>query len=182
MATNIVVRHADIQGMRTGFMDPYFGGSTTVIEDSYLRNSTNIVVQTLGAPGSSPNGAWRHPKSLIIRNVRFGSTSSWNLGGYMPNNISMDFNLQKGCANLRELDTVFVYDYNGVAGDNFQLYYLEQAADFIMPQSSGLLVGSPEAGLTNQQNWDKYGIAVAGEVAPSDTTPRVGLKGLVRRL
>ena len=37
------------------------------------------------------------------------------------------------------------------------------------------------AGLTNQQNWDQYGIAIAGAVAPADATTRTGIYGLVRQ-
>jgi PKD repeat protein len=181
MTKNVVIRNADIQGMRTGIVDPYFSGYPSVIEDSYLRNSTNIAVRTPGAPGSGPNGAWRGPKSLTIRNVRFGSTAGWNLGGLTPSNISMDYDLHNGSANLVVSDTVFVYDYNGVVGDNFQVFYTEQAPTFVVPRSSGNLVGAPVAGLTNQQLWNQYQIAVAGAVA-TNTTTRAGVNGLVRAL
>ena len=67
------------------------------------------------------------------------------------------------------LDEILVYDYNGVSGDDFQVFYLEQAPDFIVPQSANRFIGSPEAGLTNQQNWDTYGIAISGAVAPCAT-------------
>jgi hypothetical protein len=179
MTDKVIIRRADIQGMRTGIIDPYFGGATTVIEDSFLRNSTNIEVRTLGAPGSGPNGAWRRPKSLIIRNVRFGSTAGWNLGGQAPFDIAMSYELHNGSANLILLDTVFVHDYNGVATDDFQVFYREQRANFIVPQSSGNLVGSPVAGLTNQQNWNTYGIAIAGAVAPVGALNRPLIDGLV---
>ena len=78
-------------------------------------------------------------------------------------------------------DTVYVYDYNGVAGDNFQVYYDQQRADFVVPQSSGNLVGSPSSGLTNAQNWSQHGIAIACAVAPGDATTRARIRGLVRR-
>jgi hypothetical protein len=45
--------------------------------------------------------------------------------------------------------------------------------------SSGPLIGSPEAGLTNAQNWTKYGIAIAGAVAPGSATTVDGIDGLV---
>ena len=41
------------------------------------------------------------------------------------------------------------------------------------------MIGSPAPGLTNQQNWDTYGIAIAGAVAPSDAATRSGILGLV---
>ena len=43
-------------------------------------------------------------------------------------------------------------------------------------------LGSPESGLTNQQNWDRYRIAIAGSVAPSNTTTITGIDGLIRRI
>src|SRR5205085_6611638 len=75
---------------------------------------------------------------------------------------------------------VKVYDYNGIPGNNFQVFYKEQRPDFVMPQTpiqalwgrDDFVIGSPEAGLTNQQNFDKYGIATFGTVSPTtdDTT------------
>jgi hypothetical protein len=179
MTGKLTIRNADIQNMRTGIIDPYFGGGNTLIENSYLRNNINISVRTLGAPGSSPNGAWRDPKTLTIRNVRFGSTAGWSLGGYTPYNIAMSYTTHNGAANLIEDDRVFVYDYNGVAGDDFQVFYKQQAPDYVVAASSGNLVGSPEAGLTNEQLWNKYQVAFAGEVA-WNATSRTGINGLVR--
>jgi hypothetical protein len=91
----------------------------------------------------------------------------------------MDYTDHNGTANLTASDTVFVYDYNGVAGDNFQVFYNEQRPDFIVPQSTSNLVGAPVAGLTNQQTWAQYGIAIAGSVA-NNTTTRSLIRGLVR--
>ena len=66
-------------------------------------------------------------------------------------------------------DEILVYDNNGVVGDNFQAYYLEQDPNFVLYQStynadgSVRALGSPVSGLTNQQNWSQYGIEpVAG--------------------
>ncbi len=50
-----------------------------------------------------------------------------------------------------------------------------------MPRFSGKLAGSPVAGLTNAENWARYGIAIAGEVA-TGATRRAGIDGLVRPL
>jgi hypothetical protein len=63
-----------------------------------------------------------------------------------------------------------VYNYDKVVGNNFQVFYQQQAPDFVVPQSSGSTVGSPVAGLTNQQNWDIYGIAIAGAICPTTNT------------
>ena len=88
--------------------------------------------------------------------------------------------------NLIAPNPVVVYDFNGVAGDNFRLYFTQQAANFVLPQTvvdpdTGItrLLGSPVAGLTNAQNWAQYGIAFAGEIAPPTATTRDHVLGLV---
>ena len=178
MNQDVIIRRADIQNLRTGIVPPYFMRGTTTIENSYLRNATNIAVVTIGAPGSAPYGPNMPPKETIIRNVGFGTVNG-SVGGATQYSIAMDYDLHNGSANLIKRDAVFVYDYNQVAGDNFQVFYNEQRPDFIVPQSSGNLAGSPVAGLTNTQNWSAYSIAIANEVA-NNTTTRAGIYGLVR--
>jgi hypothetical protein len=180
MTNKLIIQNANIQGMRTGILAPYFGGSTTVIQDSYLRNSTDIEVDTPAAPGSDIDGSHRKPTSMVIRDVVFASTAGWALGnGKVAYYIYLSYNTRQGSANVVVSDTVFVYNYNRLTGDNFEVYYNEQIPGFVVPQTSGNLVGSPAAGLTNQQNWDTYGIAIAGQVAPPTATAQQGIHGLV---
>lgn len=80
--------------------------------------------------------------------------------------------------NLIVYDAVFVENYNST-GVNYRVYYHEQAGSHIVPQTSGNLVGSPFAGLTNQQNWDQHGIAIAGAIAPASAITVAGIDGLV---
>jgi hypothetical protein len=86
---------------------------------------------------------------------------------------------------VTQLDQVFVYDYNMVPGQNFQIYYNGQAANAILPQTqlnpdgTQRVTASPDAGLTNAQAWAKYGIADAGAIAPSSATTEAGIVGLV---
>ncbi|MGH9365395.1 MAG: hypothetical protein ACRD1B_09055, partial [Thermoanaerobaculia bacterium] len=164
MNQDVVIRNADIQSLRTGIVPPYFMRGQTTIEDSYLRNANNIDVVTIGAPGSAPYGPAMPPKETIIRNVRF-ATVNGPVGQNDQSAIVMDYDLHGGSANLIQRDAVSVYAFNQVPGDDFRVFYNEQRPDFVVPQSSGNLAGSPEAGLTNTQNWAKYGIAIAGEVA-----------------
>jgi hypothetical protein len=82
-------------------------------------------------------------------------------------------------------DKLIVENYDGVAGNNFQVFFSQQAANFVIPQSvqnsdgTYRILGSPVAGLTNAQAWAQYGIAVAGAVAPSDATTMANIIGLV---
>jgi PKD repeat protein len=177
---DLTVRHADIQGMRRGIEAPVYAFGTTTIEDSYFNNQTNIGVSTMW---SVHGGAGLPPKKLVIDNVRFGV-----LPGVTSVDIAMWYSATAG-RNMIQLDQVFVYDYNGTPGDDFQVYYTQQAASFVVPVSgtdpnnpSGRpIVGAPVAGLTNAQAWSQYHLAIAGEVAPTTQT-RARISGLVRAM
>ena len=65
---------------------------------------------------------------------------------------------------------MLVYDYNQIPGNSFQVFYSEQRFDFVVPQTTTDLIASKDAGLTNQQNWIKNQVAIAGAVAPCANT------------
>ena len=174
-ATNIKIVNADIQGIKQGIILPQFANGNTLIEDSYLRNYQHNI---RNKPHFSVNGSAGHPpKSTTLRNVRF---DTWP--GSDTINIDMGFSLSTN-HNYIQKDELFVEDYNGVQGDDFQVYYVQQAPDYIVPQTGSLsgLIGSPDAGLTNQQNWNTHGIAIAGAVSPTTAT-RAGINGFVRAI
>ncbi len=181
VANNFTIRNADIQGMATGIFVPTMSdGGTFTIEDSYLRNGVNIQVTPLTT--SSYRADVLQPRKIIVRNVRFDAPQGGSLTA-----IKMDFNGggAGGQHNWIQKDQVFVYDYNGIAGNNFQVFFKEQAAGYVVPQTvlnedgTPNQLGSPEDGLTNQQNWSKYRIAIGGEVAPDSSTTLAGIDGLV---
>lgn len=148
-----------------------YGDNPTVIKDSIFKNHINIWI-------ASPAG---RASSVEIRNVKFGNriwtppSCCYNTADLVHRNIKM---VQNGTlAILYARSTVRVYDYNQEPGNNFQVYYREQSGGYILPQTdpiylidrfadSGGPLASPEAGLTNQQNWDKYRLAMAGKIAP----------------
>jgi hypothetical protein len=129
--------------------------------------------------GTVHGGDFLPAKRVILDNVRFDTLAGLPLWAVLMNYIADDGR------NVIQSDEVYVYNHNGVAGDNFRVYYYQQAADFIVPQTGTNphperpLIGSPEAGLTNQENWDRYGIAIAGSIAPADVTVRDGISGFV---
>lgn len=172
-AENITLRRADIQGVDSGVSGSTNTPGTFTIENSTFRTlGAAIGVETLKTPGGG-SPAWILPRRWIVRNVRFEA-----LPGQLLRSLNMSYFTGNGHANLIQTDQVFVYDYQGVAGRNFQVFYREQAPSFILPQTSydsfGNLniLGSPDLGLTNQQNWTLHGIAFAGAVSPTldDTT------------
>jgi hypothetical protein len=79
------------------------------------------------------------------------------------------------------INDVFVLNFNGVLGDNFQLFFAEQADDYI---PKNLTDGNPrrttpEPGLTNEQLESKYGWRFGGRGIPEGATQRAGITGWV---
>jgi hypothetical protein len=171
----LVITNADIQGEENGLVMPILADGQTTVQNSYLRNVTDVVEPTIG----SVNGAAGLPaKSEMFRNVTFAATA-----GKPLNAISMVYG---GSAmgsypsfNYVQSNQLFVVNYNNVSGDNFQVFYREQSPSFVVPMTSGATIGSPVSGLTNAQNWSSYGVAIAGAVLPSAATTRAGITGYV---
>lgn len=180
---NLIIKNTDIQGARVGIRAPFKPGDmndiygnqpgTTRIENTYLRNHYNIAISPMygvtGGGGSLP------PRRIFIDNVRYDPVSG-NVGGNPQFNIAMSYNVDDRNANVIQMDQVFVTNYNGVAGANYQVFYTQQAPSFVVPASTSQLVGAPVSGLTNLQTWAQYGIAIAGAVAPCQTQV-VGIEG-----
>jgi hypothetical protein len=178
MQQGLVITDANIQGEAVGIESPQVSNGAIAINNSYFCDATDVLVTTMG----SVNGADGLPaKSTILQNDTFAALPGQPLAAIVMDYETSGLGTAAAC-NLIQTDQVFVYNYNGVTGDNFQVYYNQQAASFIVPQTNSLyqgLIGSPAAGLTNQQNWNTYGIAIAGAVAPSNATTRSGIVGLV---
>ncbi len=189
---NLVIRNSRIEGVRYGIMAPRNDGSTpgidqpTVIENSLLRNYINILVSPPEADKYS-NG-----NLLVVRNVKFLLNIALPKGPVPldtlapPANIYMRWNINATDYTMRSI--VRVYDYNQVAGDDFQVFYREQADSVVMPATDpalltgrdGGVVGAPVAGLTNAQTWARYGIATAGGLLPSGAAASRGtINGLI---
>jgi hypothetical protein len=65
--------------------------------------------------------------------------------------------------------------------DGRQLYYTAQAASYVPFPSTGPLTPVQLVGLTNQQLWSQYGLAIDGAVAPADAAAYLnGLAGSVQ--
>ena len=113
----IVIRNSDIQGMEEGITAPEAGFGpepNLTIENSYLRNISNLDVPTNG----SVNGCWMDPKLVVAINTRFDVPP-----GRSADHISMVGDVASAPSCLGQLDEMRVYAYNGVATDNFQVYH-----------------------------------------------------------
>jgi hypothetical protein len=172
------VTNANIQGASVGIDTPYFSDGEMIIENSFIRARTGINVGTMW---SVSGGSSLPAKRTTIRNVRFQA-----LAAVPMTNILMNYDAGDG-RNVIQRDEVFVYAYNQVATDNFRVYYTQQAATFIVPQTGSNpnpinpVIGSPLAGLTNLLNWNLFGIAIAGGISPTSAT-RSGIVGLIQAI
>lgn len=182
LAQNFTIQNSDIEGYSIGFYPSTQSGSTQTIKDSRLRNVVDVKFSTLFT--SNVSASVILPRTVYIQNVKFDAPPGVPLQA-----IVMDYNGRTTGGSTRDLilpDQVFVTNYNQTPGDNFRVYYTQQAANYIVPQTvmnptvpSPHVVGSPVAGLTNAQTWAQYGIAIAGAVAPATATTRPGIVGLV---
>jgi len=184
------VKNADIQGLGTGIVVPNKVGETSytgstlmpfTVQDSSLRNHTNIKVVTMagGSDSRLPPARFLTPRQTIIRNVKFDTI---NVSTSTPRDIAMVYNpVQSGQSHLSQMDQVLVYGYNQVPRHDFQVFYIQQASRFIIPKTDSSnpgTLGSPEAGLTNARNWAQYKLAIAGMIAPClDTVTHPAIQG-----
>ena len=144
---NYTIRNADIQGMRVGIdvglrvtpddtpLGSRFGRPAPqdrpgiiTIEDSYLRNYFDISIQTRKREGS--------PRQTIISKVVLDPLNMADVSRVGPQrtiSTSFHFGLDR---NAISKDQIFVEDYQGIDTNDFQVFYLEQAPTFIVPQST----------------------------------------------
>lgn len=177
---NFRLIRSDIQSLETGMITPtapeFRVGSgenpkhgVVHIEDSNLRNYTNISINPVARYN---NGVGLPTRAITIKNVNFQNinavgTSHENFTQY---HINMDFQTG-GYLNLVVKNEVLVTNYNNT-GNDFEVYYLEQRPDFIVPETtfdakgSTKMVGAPSPGLTNQAMVNKGLSPIAGEITP----------------
>jgi hypothetical protein len=184
VSRNFKVINSDIQGLYCGLDGGLTDSTSEIIQNTYFRNYLDLNF----TPQYRTSGAQNvKPRTTILQSVRFGLLNvpgRWDLPAqsfiYMNGTSTTDF------MNYVTSDQVYVYDYNGAVGVNFQVYYREQVVGYVLPQTvydpdgSVRLMACPVAGLTNAQAWQQYGIAFAGSIAPADATTVANIIGLVK--
>lgn len=145
----------------------YINGGMLIADGNLSGNTNDIVTDTLWHNG---DGRYLPPRVVTVRNCNLGS-------GTKIKRATTTF----GQRNFVQLDQLVVEDYQGNAADDFSVYFTDQSPETILPQTTngGKIVGSPVAGLTNQQNLDQYGVCWAGELLPANATTRTGITGKV---
>jgi hypothetical protein len=182
LASAFKLIRADIQGQRTGWSPSAISGKgTQTIEDSLISASAGINFSPPWTNGPRADGL--DPRKFVIKNCRFKSPIKGEVFTAIAKLFPALATLGGRTQNLVVTDTCMVEDWQGVKGDNFQLFYVEQAGTFVPPATipnkvypGPKVVASPEAGLSNTALWAKYKIAVGGQVAPCSTT-RPNVKG-----
>ncbi|HEX8911266.1 MAG TPA: G8 domain-containing protein [Humisphaera sp.] len=183
------IRYADlhVEGWPVGIHVPEAGHH--VIEGGYWNNAKSILIPTPLQRGRSVE---------IKGDVRFG-TLPVAKGGSQP---QYDVYLEAAFAGLlggpggyRDPNVLFAPDVTELGTTAFkgrQLYYVEQAADFVpfrtvvADSAAKKKLGDPSGSLpaelldkTNRQLWERYRLALAGAVAPPDAVAEPRIHGLV---
>lgn len=189
----LVIRNSRIEGAYYGVYAPRNDASEagverpTIIQNTTLKNYINIVVSP--PEDNRPSNG----NALVVRDVKFvrltNLTPNPALAAAIRPSTNIYMQLVMPNSDLTQRSVVKVYNYNQVAGDNFQVFYREQDANVAMPQTTSNLlfgrdvegtIGSPAYGRTNQYNWTTYGIATAGGLLPAGTSAsRPEINGLV---
>jgi len=138
-AKSIIVRNADVQGMRTGVTSPFFradqsvepgrGDGSVVIENGYFRDYVGVVVATAYSSNAKKDGPL---KKAIVRNSVFEPLKGVPASqANPPAAISMNYRMAPGDPDPR--DGIQVIDFNKKAGDNFKVYYSLEAPSKVAP-------------------------------------------------
>jgi hypothetical protein len=178
-ARNFTIRRANIQGRINGINgSPSTGDTPVIIEDSVLLNQANVRISMLGTVASHAESLG--PRHWVIRNTRLTPMPRATAD---PHGEIVLHYFDNPTHAVTVLDEMLVQNHNGVAGDNFQVFYTQQAPTFVVPVSlfngdgTRKVIGAPVAGLTNQQAWLQHGVAVAGAVATCSTTRTMIVNG-----
>jgi hypothetical protein len=169
---DITYRNVDIQGRIAGIAGSILTDNSNVtIENSYLANQINFTAATMSNVAYSAEIL--KPRHYVFRNVRMVQIPE--IARLSPSGlVVLGYSADPVRAVTLPDDITFI-DFQGVVGDNFRVFYTQQAPSYIVPQTifnddgTRKLIGAPVAGLTNQQAWAQYGVAVAGSIATCAT-------------
>ncbi|MDB4673424.1 G8 domain-containing protein, partial [Verrucomicrobiales bacterium] len=167
----LTVRDFDVQGFNIGIVlppkpeDGTDEANVTLIENGVLKNHINVV---------ELYAALSDGKATEIRDVRFTPVRIYASNGLPtePLNILMSPSRNQQMSPMRPSRTT-VYNFGGEVGRSFDVYWEEQAPDFMVPSAfrpdlhaGNPSVTCPEEGLTNWQCLQQYGVATASGIAP----------------
>jgi hypothetical protein len=170
-----------VEGWDVGLLVPESGDH--VIDGGYFNNVRGIVV---------PTRLQRDRSVEIHGDVRFDTLPDAVLAGRTQYDVYLEsrfVGLIAGPTGYRDPNTLFRPDV--IRFGDRQLYYPEQAAEFVpLPREApadrrkwmGVAAGAVPDELLDKSNrelWERYGLALAGAVAPADAAPAPRIHGLV---
>jgi Ca2+-binding RTX toxin-like protein len=150
---DIIYNNLTVEGYRIGIYLPTIGDS--VVNGGRFNNATDIYIRN-GSRNALLTGFNAVPRIAMV--VELGTQTY--LGQYFAQDV-------------------VTLDFGPFASQ--RLYYMQQAADAIPFPRSIEELPPGYVGLTNQQLWDQYGVALGGEVAPGDVYTVSNITGLIGR-
>ncbi len=132
VAKTIVVRNADVQGMRTGVSSPFYHGAafrepgrgdgSALVQGGYFQNYVGIVIATAySASGQAGAQADKEIKRAEVRDSVFEPLDVPVDSANPPAAISMNYRMARDDPDPR--DPIAVYNFNAKPGDDFKVYY-----------------------------------------------------------
>jgi hypothetical protein len=176
-ASDWTLQNGDLQGSQDGIIV-----STDTTGQQVIRN-TRLAVAGAGIRLPMLWTSSHTPKGLLARSTLIDNVRVDRILGSAFSTITREYNDTPVRALIRP-DIVAVRNYQQLPGNDFQVYYREQAPGFIVPQTTmntdgtPQVEGAPVAGLTNAQAWQAHSIAIAGAVAPC-ADARAEIRGFV---
>lgn len=183
---DIRYENLDVEGWDTGIAIPEAGHH--VVDGGYYNNARSILI---------PTPMQRGRRVEIVGDMKFGNFDPQRLGQRTQYDIELEARfaplLDTG-GGYRDPNVIFASDVSMVhltGRPAKQLYYPEQAADrvvFSRQAAPGDVkkMGRAEGGVpelliekNNRELWQKYGLAVAGALAPADAAPAPRVHGLL---
>ena len=154
---NIHYINADIEGFAVGINMPSKGHN--VVDGGRFNNIAGIKISTTGS------------LSRVIEingDIEFGELTNKQRKGKQQHDIFLNAKLKVQDRDIRKLFSPDIIKLGTIRYNGMQLYYHEQAADFIPFKSGSAADYMPEEliGKTNAQLWEEFGLAVGGAVAP----------------
>jgi G8 domain len=173
---SISLKNLDIQGRMAAITGSPITDSTPVlIENALFATQFGVEIQTMW--NVNYNALILKPRKYTLKGVKHVFPGHYISSAPAGAVVMSYYGGGNGTTlGLTVPDEVLAVDWNQVPGDTFRIYYTQQAPGFIVPETvsnpdgTPKVLGSPVAGLTNTQNWNQYGIAIAGAVAPCQTT------------
>jgi hypothetical protein len=168
----VTFNNPDIEGFAFGFSTPTQG--LTTINGGTLKNILNIRISPANVAHDLVNGVMVNDNQVVtINNVAFTllpAPAWWTSRGLPHYNVYYPASFNLAQPDLGQLYDPNVGNFSAVTIDGRQLYYHEQASDFVPFLSATKPPNIPSylLDLTNAQILARYGLAIGGAVAPAD--------------